>query len=81
MSYHRNFPAHQRTDETEQAKPEKQPQRKPAPKLPSKASRELHTLADPKASDGDKLKAWLRLGLDIGAIELRHVERLGVVTR
>ena len=70
-----------RFSEEAQARADAQRKSKPAARLPVTASRDLQTLADPKASDGDKLKAWLRLGLDIGAVELRHVERLGVVTR
>ena len=54
---------------------------KPAPKLPTTASRELHTLADPKASDSDKLRAWLRVGMDLGMIEIRDASRVGMVTR
>ena len=72
-----------RFSEESQARAEAQRQRKaaPAPKAPTTASRELKTLADPSASDVDRFKAWIKIGLDLGAVELRHVDRLGVVTR
>ena len=70
--------AEERRERASKSKPKPAAKSKPAP---GTASRELQTLADPSASDADKFKAWLKVGLSLGAVELRHIERLGVSVR
>ena len=74
--YHKNFPAQQRADETEQtSKPAKQ--RQPVDTF----ARAIQVLANPKADEADRLRAWLRAGIDLGALQVRDVDRLNAFKR
>ena len=55
--------------------------RKATRKPPANTDQALRTLASSSATDADKLRAWLRIGIDLGLVEIRDAARVGVVTR
>lgn len=68
MSYHTQFPTYRGNDEVQEQTTRKA--------TITNADRALATLANKSASEADRLRAWLRVGLDLGAIALRDADRL-----
>ena len=63
----------------EQAERKAKPKARKAP--PANVNEALRTLSSKSATEADKLRAWLCVGYDLGAIDLRDASRLGAVTR
>ena len=48
---------------------------------PVSSSRAMKVLTNRTASDAERLRAWVRIGLDLGFIEVRDADQIGTARR